>query len=467
MTAAAVAPVAKINIARVAMTSLGASSIEWYDFFIYGTAAALVFPKLFFASSLPPAVAQLAAFSTFAVGFIARPVGGVIFGHFGDQYGRKRALVTALLMMGLATTAVGLLPSYATAGVLAPLMLIALRFIQGLAVGGQWGGAMLLAFENAPPRHRGFYGSFAQMGVPAGVVLANLVFIVIDKQVAPDAFLVWGWRIPFLLSILLVALGLYVQLKLEDTAEYQALQALEAKQLETTAQALAAEKGVSVDTAKAQLRAAKGSPILKVIAKHPKEILLAAGSFVAANGTFYLMINYALAYATDPHHAPHVARPTILWAVVLGSLISAPFLPLMASASDKVGRRTIFMAGAVLMGLWSLVFFKLIETGAFPMMLLAIAVGSIFNNFMYGPQAALMAELFDTEFRYSGASLGYQIGAIFGGGFAPIIATALFSSYGTSMAVSGYMAVLCAVSLVSVFLLAETHSKVHRDAMNA
>jgi MFS family permease len=464
-TAAGATP--KINIAKVAFTSLAASSIEWYDFFIYGTAAALVFPKLFFASTLPPAVAQLAAFSTFAVGFIARPVGGVIFGHFGDQFGRKRALVTALLMMGLATTAVGLLPTYATAGVVAPLLLIALRFIQGLAVGGQWGGAMLLAFENAPPKQRGFYGSFAQIGVPAGVVLANLIFIVIDKQVAPDAFLVWGWRIPFLLSILLVMLGLYVQLKLEDTAEYQALQALEAKQSQAAAQALAAEKGIGFDQAKAQLRAAKGSPILKVLAKHPKEILLAAGAFVAANGTFYLMINYALAYATDPHHAPHVARPTILWAVVLGSLISAPFLPIMASLSDKVGRRAVFMTGAVLMGLWSLMFFKLIETGAFPMMLLAIAVGSIFNNFMYGPQAALMAELFDTEFRYSGASLGYQIGAIFGGGFAPIIATALFTSYGTSMAVSGYMAGLCAVSLISVFLLAETHSQAHRDAMNA
>jgi MFS family permease len=466
MTAAAAAPTAKINIARVAITSLAASSIEWYDFFIYGTAAALVFPKLFFASTLPPAVAQLAAFSTFAVGFIARPVGGVIFGHFGDQFGRKRALVTALLMMGLATTAVGLLPSYAVAGIAAPLMLIALRFIQGLAVGGQWGGAMLLAFENAPPKQRGFYGSFAQMGVPAGVVLANLIFIVIDKQVAPEAFLAWGWRVPFLLSIVLVMLGLYVQLKLEDTAEYQALQVLEARQQEEAAKALAAEKGVSVEKAKAQLRAAKGSPILRVIARHPKEILLAAGAFVAANGTFYLMINYALAFATDPHHAPHVARPVILWAVVLGALISAPFLPLMAALSDKVGRRTVFMSGAVLMGLWSLVFFKLIETGQFPMMLLAIAVGSIFNNVMYGPQAALMAELFDVEFRYSGASLGYQIGAICGGGFAPIIATALYTKYGTSMAVSVYMAILCVISLVSVFLLAETHSKAHRDAMN-
>jgi MFS family permease len=463
MTAAAVAaPPAKINVAKVALTSLAASSIEWYDFFIYGTAAALVFPKLFFAASLPPAVAQIAAFSTFAVGFIARPVGGIIFGHFGDLVGRKKALVTALLMMGCATTAVGLLPSYAQVGVIAPLLLILLRFIQGLAVGGQWGGAVLLAIENAPPKQRGLFGSFAQMGVPAGVVLANFIFLVLGKTVAPDAFAVWGWRIPFLLSILLVLLGLYVQLKLEDTAEFQALQALEAKQQAEAAKALAAEKGISLDNAKGQLRAAKGSPILKVLAQHPKEILLAAGSVVAANGTFYIMITYAVAYSTA---TLHVARPTILGAVMLGSLLSAPFLPLTAQLSDRIGRRAVFMTGAVMMGLWSLVFFKFLGAATFPMMLLAILGGSICNNFMYGCQAAMMTELFSTEFRYSGASLGYQIGAICGGGFAPIIATALFAQYKTPLAVGLYMATLCAISLISVFLLAETHSKEHRKAM--
>jgi metabolite-proton symporter len=464
MTTAAGAPAAKINIAKVALTSLAASSIEWYDFFIYGTAAALVFPKLFFASSLPPAVAQLAAFSTFAVGFIARPVGGVIFGHFGDRLGRKKALVTALLMMGLATTAIGLLPSYASIGVAAPLLLILLRFIQGLAVGGQWGGAVLLAVENAPPQQRGFFGSFAQMGVPAGVVLANLIFLLMSTAIAPESFLTWAWRVPFLLSMVLVGLGLYVQLKLEDTADFQALQALEARQQEAAAKALAAEKNVSLDKAKAMLRAEKGSPILKVIAKHPKQILLAAGSFVAANGTFYVMVTYVIAYATKTLHVP---RPTVLWAVLLGSLISAPFLPLLAGLSDRVGRRGVFMAGAVLAGLWSFPFFHLLDTAAFPLMLLAIAVGLIFNNFMYGPQAALMTELFSTEFRYSGASLGYQLGAICGGGFAPMIAEALLNRYGSSAAISAYMAVLCAISLISVSLLAETHGREHRAAMKA
>jgi metabolite-proton symporter len=464
MTTVAGAPAAKINIAKVALTSLAASSIEWYDFFIYGTAAALVFPKLFFASTLPPAVAQLAAFSTFAVGFIARPVGGVIFGHFGDRLGRKKALVTALLMMGLATSAIGLLPSYASIGVAAPLLLILLRFIQGLAVGGQWGGAVLLAVENAPPQQRGFFGSFAQMGVPAGVVLANLIFLVMSTAIAPESFLTWAWRVPFLLSMVLVGLGLYVQLKLEDTADFQALQALEARQQEAAAKALAAEKGVSLDKAKAVLRAEKGSPILKVIAKHPKQILLAAGSFVAANGTFYIMVTYVIAYATKTLHVP---RPTILWAVLLGSLISAPFLPLLAALSDRIGRRSVFMAGAVLAGLWSFPFFHLLDAGTFPMMLLAIAVGLICNAVMYGPQAALMTELFSTEFRYSGASLGYQLGAICGGGFAPMIAEALLDHYKSSTAISAYMALLCLISLVSVALLAETHSRAHRAAMRA
>ena len=286
MTAAAATPAAKINIAKVAFTSLAASSIEWYDFFIYGTAAALVFPKLFFASTLPPAVAQVAAFATYSVGFFARPVGGILFGHFGDLVGRKKALVTALLMMGCATTAVGLLPTYAQVGVAAPLLLILLRFVKGLAVRGQWGGAILLAIDNSPQRLRGFYGSFAQMGVPAGVITANLIFLILGAALAPEAFLAWAWRIPFLLSIVLVGLGLYVQLRLEDTAEFQALQALEAKKLAQAARALADEKEITLPRAHAILRAEKGSPILKVLAQHPKKrSCWRRALVVASNGT--------------------------------------------------------------------------------------------------------------------------------------------------------------------------------------
>ncbi|MDE2487444.1 MAG: MHS family MFS transporter [Alphaproteobacteria bacterium] len=424
-----------VSMARVVFTSLTASSIEWYDFFIYGTAAALVFPKLFFAADLPPAVAQLAAFSTFAVGFIARPVGGIVFGHFGDLAGRKRALVTAMMMMGLATTGVGLLPSYATIGVAAPVILILLRFLQGLAVGGQWGGAALIAIENAPVQRRGFYGSFAQMGVPAGVIAANLIFLIMGSLVAPEAFAAWAWRIPFLLSLLLVGLSLYAQLMLEDTIEFQALQSAGAK------------------------AAKRSSPILQAIVKNPREILLAAGSFVAANGTFYIMITYAIAYTTGTLHVP---KTLILWAVMLGSIVSAPILPLTAALSDRFGRRGVFLAGAALELIWAIPFFLLLNTGDFWAMVLALVGGLGFNSVMYGLQAAMFTEMFSTELRYSGASLGYQIGAIFGGGFAPMIAVALYDRYHSAMAISGYMAALCAVSFLSVLVLSETHKREHR-----
>ncbi|MFI4950026.1 MAG: MFS transporter [Caulobacterales bacterium] len=458
------AEAAKINIGRVTLTSLAASSIEWYDFFIYGTAAALVFPQLFFPHDLPPFVAQLASFSTFAVGFIARPVGGIIFGHFGDRIGRKRALVTAMMIMGLGTTGVGLMPGYATIGIAAPVILIILRFAQGLAVGGQWGGAALLAIENAPKHRRGFFGSFAQMGVPAGVILSNLIVLVMGEVVSKDAFAAWGWRIPFLFSILLVGLGLYVQLKLEDTADFKALQALEAQQQAKAAQDLAKEKDVSLDKARAMLRAERTSPILRVIARHPKEILLSAGSFVAANGTFYIMIIYAVTYATKTLSVP---KSTILWAVILGSIVSAPVLPITAALSDRFGRRGVFLAGAALALAWSFPFFMLLNTAQTPWMILAMIGGLTFNSVMYGLQAAMMTEMFSTEFRYSGASLGYQIGAICGGGFAPIISTALFEKYHSATPISVYMAVLCAISFLSVLVLTETYKREHRVAERA
>lgn len=435
MTTSAAAPARDNSTARVALTALAASSIEWYDFFIYGTAAALVFPRLFFSADLPPMVATLASFSTFAVGFIARPVGGVLFGHFGDRLGRKKALVTAMLLMGGATTLVGLLPGYATLGVFAPIILIVLRFAQGLAVGGQWGGAALLAIESAPPGQRGFYGSFAQLGVPAGVVLANLVFLLMADWVDPEAFQAWGWRAPFIASIALVGLALYVQLKLEDTPEFKAL--------------ADAEEQRHADEARRN-----HSPILQAIAKHPREILLAAGAFVASNGCFYIIITYVVSYATNQLH---LEKSTVLWAVLLGSLISAPSLPFAASLSDRYGRRGVFMLGALLSAAWAVPFFLMVDTASFGAMLAAISIGLILLNLMYGPQAALFAEMFSVELRYSGASMGYQLGAIAAGGFAPMIAVALLEKFHTSLAISGYMAVLSLISFVSVFLLSETN----------
>jgi metabolite-proton symporter len=437
-TTTAAIPLKGNSLAKVIGASLAATSIEWYDFFIYGTAAALVFPKLFFSAGLPPAVAQIAAFSTFAVGFVARPVGGVLFGHFGDRIGRKRALVAALMLMGMATTLIGLLPSYQQIGVAAPLALIVLRFLQGLAVGGQWGGAALLAVESAPKDKRGLFGSFPQLGVPVGLVLANLTFLIMAQVVSPEAFQAWGWRVPFLMSLLLVGLALWIQLRLEDSPEFKALE----EAAEARAHAIAKVKA--------------RSPILEAIRKHPKEILLAAGSFVAANGCFYLIITYVVAYATTK---VGLERPTVLKAVLLGAVISAVFTPIAGAVSDRFGRRGVFLAGALLTGLWAFAFWPLVDSGAFPALVLAISAGLAFQNFMYGPQSALFSELFSVEVRYSGASMGYQLGAIFGGGFAPIIAGALLEKYDSSMPIAIYWAILCTVSFVSVLLLSETNKR--------
>lgn len=415
---------ARRSIVKVALTASAGAAIEWYDFFIYGTAAALVFPRLFFASDLPPFVAQIAAFSTFAVGFIARPIGGVLFGHFGDLFGRKRALAVALVVMGLATTCVGLLPSYATAGVLAPLLLVALRFIQGLAVGGQWGGAALLAIESAPGHRRGFYGSFVQIGVPIGVVLANFVFLIVGLVLPHEAFMAWGWRIPFLLSVALIAVGFYVHLGLEEPEAFEEA---------------VADAGV------------KRSPLAEVLQNHWGNVLLAGGAFIANNTCFYVAIVYAVAYGSATVGVPEAV---MLGAVLTGSVVMIPVLVACGAFSDRHGRRGIFVWGAVLSGLWGFVMFPLIHTGSPVAIAAAIGVELVLISLMYGPQAALFAELFPVKVRYSGASLGYQIGSVFGGGFAPIIATALFARFQSAQAIAAYLFAMCMISLVSVAILA-------------
>ena len=423
------------NIRKVALTSLAGTSIEWYDFFLYGAAAGLVFPKLFFGDA-SPTTALILSFLTFAAGFIARPVGGIIFGHFGDLIGRKRTLVIALMLMGVSSTLIGLLPTYATIGVAAPILLTLLRFAQGIAIGGQWGGAMLLVTESAPKEKRGYYGAFAQAGAPIGVILANLAFIAVGLITDEESFLAWGWRIPFLASFVLIIISLYIQLRLEDTEAFKELESLK-------------EQNPNED------KVIKSSPILEAIKKYPKRISLAAGAFLSVQVTFYILIAFLLAYGVE---TTNLNRDDLLMAVLIGSAIMVPTQFYFSAYSDRNGRKGIFMAGAALTAVWAFAIFPLMASGSFILAVLAIAVGLTFLGMMYGPQAAFFAELFSTEVRYSGASLGYQLGAIIGGSFAPIIATLLWKNYDIFW-VSVYIAFASTLSLISVYMLTETFQK--------
>ena len=320
------------EVRRTSLVSLLGSTIEWYDFFIYGTAAALVLNTAFFPNA-DPFLGTLAAFSSFAVGFIARPVGGIIWGHFGDRIGRKKALVSALFLMGASTTLVGLLPSYATIGVAAPILLFVLRILQGLAVGGQWGGAVLIATEYAPPHRKGFYGSFPQLGVPVAVILSNGIFLGLEAGLGEEAFTAWGWRVPFLLSVLLIGVALYAQLRLEDTPAFKQIQ----------------QQG---DTQ-------KRSPVLEVLRSHPKQVVLAAGSFVAVNGGFYLYIIYALSYGTKVLKLP---ESTMLIGILGSSAVNLALIPAFALLSDRIGRRPVYLAGAIGTVLVAFPVFWLIDT---------------------------------------------------------------------------------------------------------
>ena len=426
---------AESNIRKVALTSLSGTSIEWYDFFLYGAAAGLVFPKLFF-GEVDPTTALILSFLTFAAGFIARPVGGIIFGHFGDIVGRKKTLVIALMLMGIASTMIGLLPTYETIGIAAPLLLTFLRFCQGIAIGGQWGGAMLLVTESAPNNRRGFYGAYAQAGAPVGVILANIAFISVSSLTTEEDFLSWGWRIPFLISFVLVIISMYIQLRLEDTRAF--------KELEASKSAEPVEK-----------RQIKSSPILEALRRYPGRISLAAGAFLSIQVTFYILVAFILAYGVQ---TTELSRNDILMAVLIGSAIMVPMQFVFSDYSDKNGRKGIFMTGAILTGAWAFALFPLIDTGSFYLVILGVSGGLMFLGMMYGPQAAFFAELFSTDVRYSGASLGYQIGAIIGGSFAPTIATLLWKNYDIFW-VSVYIALASLASLLSVYFLTETYQK--------
>jgi len=422
------------NIQKVALTALAGTSIEWYDFFLYGAAAALIFPTAFFGEATP-STALILSLLTFAAGFIARPIGGIIFGHYGDRVGRKKTLVMALILMGVSSTLIGLLPTYAMIGITAPILLTSLRFAQGLAIGGQWGGAMLLVTESAPSNQRGYYGAFAQAGAPVGVILANLAFITTSALVSEESFYSWGWRIPFLASAILIGISMYIQLNLEDTKAFKELQASRESQDDDNKVVI------------------KKSPIIEAIQKYPKRIALAAGAFLSIQVTFYILIAFLLAYGVA---SPEITRDDMLAAVLIASAIMIPVQFMFSSYSDRHGRKGVFMAGAILTGLWAFAIFPLVDTGNFWLIVLAITGGLIFVSMMYGPQAAFFTELFTTEVRYSGATLGYQFGAILGGAFAPTIAALLWKDYGIFW-VSVYIALASFLTLLSVMALTETY----------
>jgi metabolite-proton symporter len=413
------------SVRRVIVASLIGTSLEWYDFFIYGTAAALVFNTLFF-PSFEPLVGTLLAFATYAVGFIARPLGGVVFGHYGDKLGRKNVLVVTLLMMGIATFAIGVMPTHATIGVWAPILLVALRFIQGLGLGGEWGGAVLMTLESGDDRRRGLNASWPQVGVPIGLLLANGVLSLMGGITTDAAFLSWGWRIPFLLSGLLVIVGLWIRLTIAESPLFQAVEAEDTK---------------------------ARTPIVEVLRTYPRQVLLAIGARVGVDVAFYTFVLFSTTYIATYLGLP---RSYALNAVLVAAAVQVFLIPWFGHLSDRFGRRPVYLVGAVGAAVWVFVFFALLDTGSFLLILLATVVSLVFHAAMYGPQASFIAEMFPTRVRYTGASMGYQLAGILGGALAPIISVALLDRFDTSLVVSLYVVLVLAVTTVCVLLSPET-----------
>ncbi|AVH60362.1 MULTISPECIES: MFS transporter [Streptomyces] len=441
MASAETAPPPPSNLRRIVAASLIGTTIEWYDFFLYGSAAALVFNKLFF-PDYDPLVGTLLSFLTYAVGFAARPIGALVFGHYGDRLGRKKLLVLSLLMMGGATFAIGLLPTYATIGVAAPVLLTVLRLVQGFALGGEWGGAVLLVSEHGDAKRRGFWASWPQTGAPAGQLLATGVLSLLTATLSDGAFGSWGWRIPFLLSGVLVIVGLWIRLSVDESPVFkQALAQAEARQATQDGQAAEAEK----------------LPLVSVLRHHWRDVLIAMGARMAENISYYVITAFILVYATT---AAGVSRQTALNAVLIASAVHFAVIPAWGALSDRIGRRPVYLLGAAGVGLWMFPFFALIDTGGFGNLILAVTVGLILHGAMYAPQAAFFSEMFATRMRYSGASIGAQFASVAAGAPAPLIATALLSDYGSSTPIALYVIAAAVVTLIAVGVAKETH---HRD----
>jgi metabolite-proton symporter len=414
------------SLLRVILSSLIGTTIEWYDFFLYGSAAALVFNKLFF-PRFDPLVGTLLAFATYAVGFVARPLGGIVFGHFGDRIGRKRLLMWSLVTMGLATVLIGLLPGYASVGVWAPIGLIVLRVLQGFAVGGEWGGAVLMVAEHGDAARRGYLASWPQAGVPLGSLLSAGILALMAGTQSEAEFVSWGWRVPFLLSAVLVVVGWYIRNRVTESPMFE------------TQIAMAEE--------------APKAPVMDVIRERPRAILLGAGLRVGENIVYYILTVFSLTFLVDV--AAH-SRSLALDALLIGAAVQFVAIPLLAMLSDRIGRRPVYALGAFGSAIFVFLFFPMLASGNNGLIILGIVIGLVLHASMYAPQAAFITELFPTRIRYSGVSIAYQLTAIFAGSLAPIIALWLYKDLHSAIPVSIYVAIACAISGISALLAKET-----------
>jgi metabolite-proton symporter len=417
---------ARTPLRRVVAASLVGTTIEWYDFFLYGSAAALVFNKLFF-PSYEPLVGTMLAFATYAVGFVARPLGGIVFGHFGDRIGRKKLLMWSLVMMGVATVLIGLLPTYAQIGVWAPVLLIVLRLVQGFAVGGEWGGAVLMAAEHGDSARRGFWASWPQAGVAAGSLLSAGVLALMAGIQSEADFIAWGWRVPFLLSVVLVVVGWYIRNRVSESPMFEA----------------------AID----QSETPPKLPALEVISERPKAILLGSGLRVGENISYYILTVFSLTYLVD---VAAETRSTALNALLIAAAVQFFAIPVLARLSDRIGRRPVYAVGGLGLAVFIFAFFPMLVSGEPLTIVAAIVIGLVLHSAMYGPQAAFITELFPTRIRYSGVSIAYQLTSIVAGSLAPIIALWLYGKYDSAVPVAIYVGVACVISGVSALLARET-----------